>query len=64
MKTIEITIAADGKSKVETKGFAGTACRDASRFIEASLGTRKTETLTGDFYATNSQTQQENESTT
>ena len=24
MKTIEITIAADGKSKVETKGFAGT----------------------------------------
>ncbi|TWU32783.1 hypothetical protein Q31b_57930 [Novipirellula aureliae] len=64
MKTIEITIAADGKSKVDTNGFTGTACRDASRFLEASLGTRKAETLTSDYYSTNSQTQQENESTT
>ena len=63
MKTIEITITANGKSKVETKGFTGTACRDASRFLETSLGKRKTETLTSDFYETTSQTQRENEST-
>lgn len=63
LKSIEITIATDGKSKVETKGFTGTDCRNASRFLEASLGTRKTESLTSEFYATNSQTQRENEST-
>ncbi|QDV55347.1 DUF2997 domain-containing protein [Rosistilla oblonga] len=62
MKTIEITIAADGNSRVETKGFTGTSCRDASRFLEASLGATKTEKLTDGFYATNSQIQQETES--
>ena len=34
MKTIEITIAPNGQSRVETKGFIGSECRQASRFIE------------------------------
>ncbi len=34
MKTIELIVAADGSSRVETKGFAGSECQSASRFLE------------------------------
>ena len=37
-QVIEITIAPDGQTKLETKGFTGASCRDASRFIEQALG--------------------------
>ena len=50
MKTIEITVDPKGQSKVETKGFAGGECREASRFVEQALGTRSAETLTAEFY--------------
>ena len=40
MKIIEITINAKGETTVQTKGFAGGSCRDASRFIEQALGQR------------------------
>ena len=32
-QTITIIVAPDGKTKVETNGFAGQSCRDASKFI-------------------------------
>ena len=50
MKIIEITIDAKGGTKVETKGFPGGECRDASRFVEQALGARTAETLTAAFY--------------
>jgi hypothetical protein len=50
MKRIEITIATDGKSKVETHGFTGDACRDASRFLETALGKSTNETLKPEFH--------------
>lgn len=50
MKTIEITVAPDGKSRVETKGFAGAECRQASEFIEQALGQRTGEQLTAAFH--------------
>jgi hypothetical protein len=50
LKTIEITVSPRGETKVETKGFTGGACREASRFIEQALGTRTAETLTTEFY--------------
>ena len=40
MQTIEITVTAKGETTVQTKGFAGSCCRDASRFIEEALGQR------------------------
>lgn len=49
-QTIEITISPTGESKVETKGFSGSSCRDASRFIEQALGQRTDEKLTAEFY--------------
>ena len=50
MKTIEITVNPKGETKVETKGFSGGDCREASRFVEQALGTRTTETLTAEYY--------------
>lgn len=49
-KTIEITISPTGQSSVQTKGFVGGECRDASRFIEEALGQRVSETLTAEFH--------------
>ena len=50
MKTIEITVDAKGQSRVETRGFSGGECREASRFVEVALGTRSAETLTAEFH--------------
>jgi hypothetical protein len=50
VKTIEITVDSKGQSKVETRGFAGTECREASKFIEQALGQRTDEKLTAEFY--------------
>ncbi len=49
-KTIEIMVSPAGETRVETKGFAGRSCRDASRFIEEALGQRTGETLTAEFH--------------
>jgi Protein of unknown function (DUF2997) len=50
LKTIKITVDPKGNSKVETQGFTGGECREASRFVEQALGTRSSETLTAEFY--------------
>ena len=50
MKTIEITVDSRGQSTVETKGFSGGECREASRFVEQALGTRSAEMLTAEFH--------------
>ncbi len=50
MKTIEITVDVKGQSRVETKGFSGGECREASRFVELAVGTRTSETLTAEFH--------------
>jgi hypothetical protein len=50
MKTIEIIVDPKGATKVETKGFTGGECREASRFVEQALGARTAETLTAAYY--------------
>jgi hypothetical protein len=47
---IEITISPKGESTLQTKGFAGPSCRDASRFIEQALGQQIGEQLTAEFH--------------
>ena len=49
-KTIEITISPTGQTTVQTKGFAGASCRDASRLLELALGNRSSEALTSEFH--------------
>ena len=50
MKTIEITVGPRGETKVETKGFTGGECRDASRFVEQAMGVTTAESKTAEFY--------------
>lgn len=47
---IEVIVAANGETKIETKGFAGAGCQEASRFIEQALGERCSEQLTVEFH--------------
>ena len=54
MKTINIIVTPTGESTVETKGFTGSSCRDASRFIEKALGQRTGEKLTAEFHQSES----------
>ena len=49
-KRIEIVVDAKGSTTVETKGFAGSECVDASRFVEQALGQKTGERTTADFY--------------
>ncbi|MFO1007756.1 MAG: DUF2997 domain-containing protein [Planctomycetaceae bacterium] len=51
-QTIEVVIAPNGETRVETKGFAGNSCRAASEFIERALGASKSERLKPEFYQT------------
>jgi len=50
MKIIEIVISAKGETRVYTKGFVGSECKQASRFVESALGSKTAETLTAEFY--------------
>lgn len=54
MKTIEIIISPEGQATVQTKGFQGASCREASRFIEQAIGNPTGEKLTSEFYQTES----------
>ena len=58
LQTIEITVSPAGESTVQTKGFAGPGCREASRFIEQALGERAAEQLTAEFYQPQAATEQ------
>ena len=50
MKTIEIIISPQGETRLETRGFAGVACQDASRFIENALGEKSSDRPTAERY--------------
>ncbi len=52
MKSIEIVVAPDGKTTVQTRGFVGSSCQDASRFVEQALGKPTSEQRTPEFHQT------------
>jgi hypothetical protein len=49
-KTIEIIVNAKGEAVVQTKGFGGSSCKDASKFIEQALGTVQSDKPTAELY--------------
>ncbi len=49
-KVIEITVDPKGEATVQTRGFSGGECREASKFVEQALGQRTAETLTAEFH--------------
>nr|WP_013630105.1 DUF2997 domain-containing protein [Rubinisphaera brasiliensis]ADY61386.1 hypothetical protein Plabr_3800 [Rubinisphaera brasiliensis DSM 5305] len=63
MKTIEITVSPEGETRLETKGFSGAECREASRLLEQTLGKRTMETITSEFHASQNQHQHHQQET-
>jgi hypothetical protein len=59
MKTIEITVSPRGETQIETKGFTGDECREASRFLEQALGKSIREQLTSEFHQQQTHNQQQ-----
>ena len=49
-KTIEVVVSPDGQTTVQTRGFAGDACRHASKALEQALGLVEREQLTAEFH--------------
>jgi len=51
LKTIELTVSPEGKTKIEAHGFVGSECREASRFVEQALGQRTGMQLKPEYHA-------------
>jgi Protein of unknown function (DUF2997) len=49
-KKIIITVSPTGETTVQTTGYTGPACKDASRFIEEALGEKTAERLTPEYH--------------
>ncbi|WP_254508142.1 DUF2997 domain-containing protein [Anatilimnocola floriformis] len=49
-KIIEVVVSPKGETKIETKGFVGGECRQASRYIEQALGAQVSERITTEFH--------------
>lgn len=61
MRVIEVVVSPTGETTVQTRGYAGSACLQASRFLEQALGVASQDQKTGEFYqASEVQQQQEN----
>jgi len=57
-RIIEVTVSPTGETTVQTKGYAGADCLQASKFLEQSLGLIVNETKTTEFYQTTEQHEQ------
>ena len=49
-RVIEVIVSPKGETTVQTKGFAGSACLAASKFIEDALGVSSRERRTPEFF--------------
>jgi hypothetical protein len=50
-RIIEVIVSPKGETKLQTKGFAGNDCLQASKFLEQALGIITAETKTAEYYA-------------
>ena len=50
LRTITIVVSPDGETHVETTGFTGASCREASRALEQALGRPTDEQLTREYF--------------
>ena len=48
---IEVTVSPQGETKIQTKGYEGPHCQEASKFLEQALGLVTAEQKTSEFYA-------------
>ncbi len=57
-RIIEVVVSPTGETTVQTKGYAGDDCLQASRFLEQALGVSTAERTTAEFYESNPAQQQ------
>jgi hypothetical protein len=50
MKRIIIKVSPEGETTIETKGYTGSACKNASLKMEEALGLKTRETLTSEYH--------------
>jgi len=56
--TIEIIVSPKGETTVQTKGFAGSSCRDATKALEKALGMVQSDRATTEMHQTGTAGQQ------
>ena len=52
MKTIEIIISPAGEARLQTRGFTGSTCQEASKIIQSALGAMESDQKTAEFHTT------------
>jgi hypothetical protein len=57
-RVIEVIVSSTGEAIVQTKGYSGQDCMQASRFLEQALGISTLDRKTAEFYQTTSAEQQ------
>ena len=57
-RIIEVVVSPTGEATVQTKGYAGADCLQASKFLEQALGVTTADRKTAEFYETATQPQQ------
>lgn len=50
IQVIEVVVSPTGETRIQTRGFAGTNCRQASQFLEQALGIVGQEKLTAEYH--------------
>ena len=60
---IEVVVTPQGETHVQTKGFAGSACKVASESLVKALGLKQSDKLTAEFYSQQNNQQQAKEGT-
>ncbi len=58
-KVIEVTVSPQGETTMQTKGFAGAECQQASKWLEQALGIATHDRKTAEFFETTTDQVQE-----
>ena len=56
-RVIEVTVSPQGQTTIQTKGYSGGECVQASKFLEEALGIPTTDHKTAEFFQTQAQEQ-------
>jgi hypothetical protein len=56
-RMIEVTVSPPGETTIQTKGYAGADCLQASKYLEQSLGVSTQDSKTAEFYQSTTQEQ-------
>jgi hypothetical protein len=57
-RVIEVVVSPQGQATVQTRGYAGGDCLQASKFLEQALGVATADLKTAEFYTTAETSQQ------